>query len=132
MQQAGLVYMGPSAGWARVAQNLQAISAPGTYVLDPSVTRVTVNAAGAVTITLPTAVNPTYAGAATTQAALFAKGPITIVDVGGHAGANPITIQRNNVNESIMGLSQVQITVNFGGYTLMPNSAGATWNAVAP
>jgi hypothetical protein len=129
-QRAQLVNLGPSVGWARTAQNLQQITAPGTYVLDPSTTLVTVNVAGAVTITLPSAVNPSYRGAALTQPGLFAKGPITIVDVGGNAAANPITIQAFG-SEQIIGLASIQLNVKFGGYTLLPNSAGGNWNAVA-
>jgi hypothetical protein len=130
-QRAQLVNLGPSVGWAKTAQNLQQIVAAGTYVLDPSTTLVTVNVAGAVTITLPSAVNPTYAGAATTQASLFAKGPITIVDVGGHANANPITIQPA-ASESVMGLASMQISTAFGGATLLPNSAQRTWSLISP
>lgn len=125
--------MGPTIGLVRVPlQNTFPITAGGTYILDPSTSYVPVNTTGAVTITLPSAVDPSYQGAPSSQPGLQANTPIVIVDVGGNAQAHPITIQRNNVNESVMGLASIQITVNYGGYTLMPNSALATWNSISP
>lgn len=124
-------YMGPSVGWVEVPlQNVLLITAAGTYALDPSTSLVEVNTTGSVTITLPSAVTPSAGAQA--QPRLFAQNPITIVDIGGHAQASPITIQRNNVGESIMGLTSIQITVNFGGYVLQPNSGAATWNSISP
>lgn len=124
-------YMGPSVGWILVPlQNVLLITAAGTYNLDPSVSLVEVNVVGAVTIVLPSAVNPAVGPQA--QPGLFANNPITVVDIGGNGAAHPITIQRNNTNESIMGLASIQITVNYGGFTLLPNSAQATWNNISP
>lgn len=124
-------FMGPSVGWIYVPlQNVLPITAAGTYAIDPSTSLIEVNTTGLVTITLPSCVVPTVGAQA--QPGLFAKNPITIVDIGGHAQAAPITIQRNNVNESIMGLASIQITVNYGGYTLQPISGSATWNSISP
>lgn len=124
-------YLGPSVGWVSVPlQNILPITAAGTYAIDPSTSLITVNTAGSVTIVLPSCVTP--AAGAQAQPGLFAKNPITIVDTGGHAQAAPITIQRNNSNESIMGLTSIQITVNYGGYTLEPISATATWQSISP
>lgn len=124
-------YMGPSVGWVRIPkQNVLQITAVGTYAIDPSTSLVEVNVAGSVTVTLPSAVTP--AAGAQAQPGLFAQNPITIVDSGGHAQATPITIQRNNVNETIMGLASITISINFGGYTLVPISAQATWNTISP
>lgn len=117
--------MGPSVGWVMTPlQNILQISTPGTTLVDSSVSLIEVNVAGPVTIVLPPAANPS----AGVQAlpGLFADNPITIVDVGGFALTNPITIQRNNTNESIMGLASVQINVNFGGITLQPIPLGPT------
>lgn len=125
------VYMGPSVGWINApVQNVFPITSAGTYFLDPSTSFVTVNTSGSVTIVLPSCVDPTAGAQA--QPGLFANNPIVIVDIGGNAQASPITIQRNNVNESVMGLASIQITVNYGGYTLAPNSATATWNSISP
>lgn len=124
-------YLGPSIGWVDApARNILAITAGGTYALDPSTSLVTVNTTGAVTIILPSAVTPSAGAQA--QPRLFVQNPITIVDIGGNAQAHPITIQRNNSGESIMSLASIQITVNFGGYTLEPNSSAATWNSISP
>ena len=124
-------YMGPSVGWIYVPlQNVLLITSAGTFAIDPSTSLIEVNVAGAVTITLPSAVTPAAGGMA--QPGLFAQNPITIVDIGGKAQANPITIQRNNANESIMGLASISLSVNYGGYTLQPNSALKTWNSISP
>lgn len=125
------VYMGPSVGFVNVPfQNFLAITAGGTFQLDPSTSFVTVNTTGVVTIKLPAATDPTVPAGA--QPGLFSNNPVVIVDVGGNATAHPITIQPISVAETIMGLTQIQITVNFGAYTLSPNSAQRTWNSISP
>ena len=120
-------YMGPSVGWINtpLQNKLIAISA-GTYTLDPSTSLVEVNSTGAVTIILPSCANPP-AGAQALPG-LFAKNPITVVDIGGNASAHPITIQPNNPSESIMGLASIQLTANYGGFTLTPIPETLTWN----
>ena len=124
-------YLGPSVGWVSLpGQNIFPITTAGTYILTPDISLVTVNVAGAVTIKLPPASQP--AVSAGVQPGLFGNVPITIVDVGGNAGANNITIQPTSVAETIMGLTQIKITVNYGGYTLKPNSALKTWNSISP
>jgi hypothetical protein len=123
--------MGPSVGWVRKPiQNILPITAGGTYTIDPSTSLITVNTTGAVTIILPSAVTPSAGAQA--QPGLFVQNPITIVDIGGNATAHPITIQRNNSNESVMGLASISLSVNYGGYTLAPNSAQKTWNSISP
>jgi hypothetical protein len=124
--------MGPSVGWIDVPlQNIIMVTTAGTYILDPSVSLVEVNIAGAVTIILPRAAVP-FAGAQALPR-LFAKNPITIVDIGGNAMAHPITIQPNPIGgESIMGLASITLSTNFGGYTLQPIPAQLTWNSISP
>lgn len=124
-------YLGPSVGWIYVPQQgIQLITAAGTYTILPSVSLIEVNVAGAVTLMLPSVIPP----AAGPQAlpGLYANNPITIVDVGNHAQANPITIKPASVAETIMGLTQIQITVNYGGFVLQPISAQSTWNSISP
>ncbi len=125
------VYLGPSVGWVRrpVTSTL-VITAGGTYTLDLSTSFVTVNTTGAVTITLPSAV--VSGSGAQAQPGTFVKNPIVIVDVGGNATAHPITIQPVSGSETIMGLASITLSVNFGGYTLAPNSTQATWNSISP
>lgn len=125
------VYLGPSVGWVYApGGNVFNIVAPGTYNIDPSTSLIEVNVAGAVTIILPSAIVPAIPAVGIPQ--LFVGNPITIVDVGGNAQANPITIEPFSVSETIMGLAQIQITVNFGGFSLLPNSAQKTWNSISP
>lgn len=123
-------YLGPSVGWVYLPglNLLPTITAAGTYVLLPDTTLVQVNAAGAVIITLPSALNPGVP--ATTLPALYARKPVTIVDIGGFAQAHPITINPF-VGQTIMGLASVQITVNYGAFTLLPNPSGS-WNNISP
>lgn len=118
-------YLGPSVGWVLLpVQNIFPINAPGTYILAPDVTFVPVNVVGTVTIILPSSRIP--AVPAGVQPGLFGNLPITIIDVGGNGSAHPITIDPNPA-DTIMGLSSIQITTNYGGFTLSPNSG--VWNA---
>lgn len=128
-----LADMGPTLGRVRVPlQNVLVITVAGTYVLNASTTLVQVNCNGAVVIKLPTAIQPSYQGAPSAQPGNFANSPITIVDVGGFAASHPITIDPASVAETIMDLTSIQIQVAYGGYTLLPNSAEATWNSISP
>lgn len=120
-------YRGPSVGWIWVPiRNVLQVSAAGTYNLDPSVSLVEVNVNGLVTIVLPSAVDPGVGPQA--LPGLFAKNPVTVVDIGGFASiGNPITIQRNNANENIVGLAQILIQVAYGGFVLKPSSTQKGW-----
>jgi hypothetical protein len=124
-------YLGPSVGWIMAPyQNILPITAAGTYTPDPSTNLVEVNVAGAVTIVLPPCQTP--AAGAQAQPRLFASNPITIVDVGGNAAANNITITPNNVGETVMGLTSIKIATNYGGFTLQPVPAQKTWTNISP
>lgn len=119
-------YMGPSVGWVYLpGRNPFEITAAGTYTLQPDTSVVNVNVNGAVIIILPSAQNPS--APAGVLPALYARTAISIVDVGGFATANPITIQPKSVAETIMGLASVQITSNFGAFILSPNVALKGW-----
>jgi hypothetical protein len=121
--------LGPSVGFAVAAGSVFPITAAGTFTIAFGTTLVTVNVAGAVTIVLPPATNPSIP--AIGAPGRFTQNPITIVDIGGNAGAFPITISPA-AGETIMGLASIQLNVAFGGYTLTPNSASHVWNAIAP
>ncbi len=124
-------WMGPSIGWIMVPlSNILLITTAGTVLILPSTSLVEVNVAGAVILKLPSVIPPS-AGAGALPG-LFANNPITIVDIGNKAQANPITIQPASGTETIMGLAQIQITVNYGGFTLQPISAQSTWNSISP
>ena len=125
-------YLGPSVGWLVTpapAASILAITAAGTYTVDRSVTLITVNVAGAVTLNLPAAHTPSVGPQA--QPGLFVQNPITIVDIGGNATANPITINPNGA-ETIMGLATISLSVNYGGYTLKPNDSLNGWSSISP
>jgi hypothetical protein len=125
------VYLGPSVGWIDAPyQNLLPITAAGTYNLDPSTNLVEVNVAGAVTIVLPSCQFP--AAGAQAQPRLFASNPITVIDIGGNAASNNITLQPNNPAETIMGLASVKISTNYGGFTLQPVPSQKTWTSISP
>src|SRR5262249_43399303 len=114
---------------AQAGKHSAAISAGGTYALDLSTNYVQVNTSGAVTIVLPSTLNsPAGPGA---QPGTYVAVPVVIADIGGNAQAHPITIQAA-AGDTVMGLASIQITVNFGAYTLQPNSAQRTWSAIVP
>src|SRR6516164_6134280 len=97
-------WMGPTVGLVMgPLQNLLSITFAGTNTLDLSISLVEVAAPGPVTINLPPAVNPRVS--AGVLPGRYVKNPITIVDVGGTAATNNITIQPNNPAETVMGLS---------------------------
>lgn len=119
-------YLGPSVGWVQLpGRNPFIITAAGTYRMVPDTTLVEVNVVGAVTIYLPTAIDPGVPAGA--LPGLYAKKPITIVDLGGNAFAHPITILPASGAENIIGLSSIQITANWGGLTLNPSNAQKGW-----
>lgn len=131
-------YLGPTVGWVQIpVENVLDILVAGTYALNLSTTLVRVNVAGAVTIILPSAQGPGSLGGTggSTEGAnpgVAAKYPITIVDIGGFALANPITIQPVSVAETIMGLASILLSVNYGGYTLQPIPKTKSWNSISP
>lgn len=124
-------YLGPSVGWLYVpGTNAIPVNNPGTLSIALGINLVKVNCMGLVTLILPSAIH-SPAGAMA-QPSTFADAAITIIDNGGNAGSFPITIQPFSVAETIMGLTQIQITVNYGGYTLAPSSGAKTWNSISP
>lgn len=124
-------YLGPSIGWIQVPASSSTfpITAAGTYSIDLSITYVTVNVAGSVTLILPSTLHP-VAGA-TAVPGPFANSPIVIADLSGNAFIFPITIQPA-AGDTIMGLASIQLNANFGAFTLVPNSGFRTWNSVSP
>lgn len=121
-------YMGPSAGWQMLPgiNPLATITAAGTYILQPNTTIVQVNCnANGVIIILPSVLTP--AVPAVTLPALYDKVDLTVVDIGGFAAAHPITIQPASGAENVLGLASIQITSNFGGFTLHPSATQKGW-----
>lgn len=125
-------WLGPSVGWVTTpapAASILEITAAGVYNVDPSTTLITVAVNGAVTINLPKAHTPSAGAQA--QPGLFVQNPITIVDTGGFAQAQPITIVPA-AGETIMSLAQLQLLVNYGGYTLKPTDELNGWSVISP
>lgn len=121
------VYMGPSVGWVFTSvRTVFPITAAGTYTLQYGNSLVTINVqTGVVTIILPSAIDPTVVAGALPGP--YTKTPITLVDIGGFAFTNNILLQPASVAETIMGLAQIKIQSNYGGYILQPNSSLKTW-----
>ena len=124
------VYMGPSVGWVDAPATVALpVTTAGTTTILLGTTLVLVNVNGAVTIQLPSAKD---AGVpAIGLAGPYLKNPITIVDIGGFAGAHPITILPA-AGETIMGLASISLSVNYGGYTLNPSNAQQGWTSISP
>jgi hypothetical protein len=126
-------YLGPSIGFvnAPAPASVFPITAAGTYTIAFGTTLVTVNVAGAVTVILPPATLPGIP--AIGAPSRFTQSPITIVDIGGFAQLNPITIQpASGAGENIAGLASISLSVNYGGFSLNPNSMLKGWNVIAP
>jgi hypothetical protein len=124
------VYMGPSIGYVRrPVLNTLPITAGGTYTVDLSTSYITVSTTGSVTVVLPSTLNP-VAGVGAVPGP-FVDNPVVVADIAGAAAAHPITIQPA-AGDTIMGLASIQITTNYGAFTLAPNSSARTWNSIAP
>jgi hypothetical protein len=120
------VDMGPTIGLVRQPKRGPlSITAAGTYTLTYATNLVEVNCNGAVTIVLPSAIDPKVS--AGVLPGDYAKTPITIVDIGGFAAAHPITIQPISVAENIVGLASIQVDSAYGGYSLVPSNAQKGW-----
>jgi hypothetical protein len=119
--------LGPSVGLVRLPSSLLPITAPGVYQLQTGITLVEISVAGAVSIRLPSSTNPKSAMA---QGSLFGNQSITLVDVGGFAGANPITVLPFG-SEKIMGLVSFVLGTPYDAATLVPIPPGG-WNLISP
>lgn len=119
-------WLGPSVGWVWTPiNNVLAITTAGTHVPVNGTTLITVNVAGAVTISLwdPT---PPSAPPANSIPGQYLGLPLTIVDIGGNAVTYPITINPA-AGKTIMSLSTIQLGAAFGAITLKPNLTSGNW-----
>ena len=118
-------YMGPSVGWIRVPmRSVLKITAAGTYALNLSTTLVIVDTTTAVTITMPSALDPTIPAGAIPGP--YVKSIITIVDI---SGAPNVTINPISNAETIMDLSSIALKTAYGSYSLRPDNTLAGWTA---
>jgi hypothetical protein len=111
------VWLGPSVGWAYYPQAVTLpLTVAGTATISRGVTLVTVNVNGAVTINLPSSKATAQPLAIPSQ---WVLAPVTVVDIGGFASANPITIAAAG-SELISGLASVSLSVVYGAVILKP------------
>jgi len=113
------IWMGPSVGWVEAPAAITRVTVGGTTVISLGTSIVTVAFNGAVTINLPQFKGSTSAFAIGLPGQ-FVPETITIIDTGGFAAANPITITPG-AGETISGLASIQITSNFGAFVLQPD-----------
>lgn len=112
------VNLGPTIGWVLIQlSNILEVITGGTKNVVYGTTLITVNFNGAVTIQLPSSI-PNSAIPSTLQGL-----PLTIVDIGGFAAANPITILPF-AGQTIMGLASIQIANDYGSFSLVPIETG--------
>lgn len=112
------VSLGPSIGWIDAPEAIIRVTGVGTTTIFLGTSVVTVNVNAAVTIQLPA-----FKGSAAGAIALpgqFADTNVTVVDIGGFATANPITILPAT-GETISGQASYQITSNYGAIVLQPD-----------
>lgn len=119
------IYMGPSVGWIMApARNVLDITAAGAYTIIQGCTLVIINTIGAVTLTMPSAINPTVS--AGVLPGPYVKNIITIVDI---AGTPNVTIDPASGAESIMGLGSIHLGVAYGSFSLRPDNVLKGWTA---
>lgn len=119
-------WLGPSVGWVNVPQdNVYPITVAGTYSPLLATTLITVNVNGSVTINLWDPIKPDVpAGALPGD---YMSLPVTIVDIGGYANTNPITIVAP-AGRNIIGLASIDLTEAYGAFTLLGNLVTGNWN----
>ena len=119
-------FLGPSVGWVWTPEdNVLPVIKTGTTTLLQGITLVQVNVNGAVTIQLPSAKSSVTAPAGALPGTFLAL-PITVVDIGGFAATQNITILPFG-SERIMNLASIAITAAYGGFTLVPNITAGGW-----
>jgi hypothetical protein len=113
------LYLGPSVGWQEaINTGILNVTSAGTVNVTLGTNLVLVNVAGLVTVNLPSA-KQSPAGAQALPGT-FLGIPITVVDIGGNAQNNNITIAAAGA-ETIDGFASITIQINFGAYVLLPN-----------
>jgi hypothetical protein len=120
------VFFGPSVGWVWVpATVILPVVVAGTTIVQIGNSLITVNVNGSVTLQFPK-----FKGSAAGAGGLpgtFTVTPIVIVDIGGFATANPITLLPG-AGETFDGQASISLSSNYGSFTLQPDviNGGAT------
>jgi len=122
-KRAGTTYLGPSIGAVNSQTNVLTITTTGITNVDLNVTQIQVNAAGLVSIQLPSSLDRT------TAPGTFVDAPITITDISGAAGTNIITIFPF-AGELIAGAASALVSSNYGAVVLAPITTGG-WTVLS-
>jgi hypothetical protein len=117
------VFMGHSIGWVEQQNAILRVTSAGVTVIQLGNFLVLVNVNGAVTLTLP----PAKAPAAIGQPGAAPLESLMVVDQGGFAGANPITVNPTSP-DLIDGLASVQLSTAFGVLVLTPDPVNGNWS----
>lgn len=121
-------YMGPSVGWVNVPIDaVLNITTTGVKTIARGTSLILINVNAAVTINLPSS----KASLAGPQAlpGQWVINPVTIVDIGGFAGANLYRINPS-AGETISSLAFVDLASPFGTVILNPNLTTGGWNLI--
>jgi hypothetical protein len=97
----------------------------GTINVVTGTSQVQVNVNGAVTVQLPAA-RGNAAGAGAVPGTWIQQ-PVRVVDIGGFAAAQPITVLPAGA-DLIAGLASVQISSAYGSLALIPNVSAGGWS----
>jgi len=108
-------YLGPSLGWHDAPDAILRITTGGTTNVLLGNLVISVNFNGAVALQLPQFKNTNPA-----QPGLMRDMPIVIADIGGYAGANPITLLAWP-GETISSLPSTTIATPYGALILIPD-----------
>lgn len=127
-RQTERIYMGPSIGWVQAPnQTVLPVTTGGTTTLLRGMNLVLVNFNGAVTIQLPSSkATPAGPQAIPNQSVIV---PVVVLDQGGFAYANPITILPFGT-ELIDSLASITLGSSFGAYVLRPEIDNGGWTLI--
>lgn len=127
-RQTQKVYMGPSVGWVNAPQQtVLPVLVGGTTNVLRGMNVVLVNFAGAVTIQLPSSLRSAAGPQAIPGDSVIV--PVVVIDQGGNAYVNPITILPFG-SELIDGLASIELGSSFGAYVLRPNIDTGGWTLI--
>ena len=122
------VYLGPSIGWVTAPSTvILRVTTAGTTTVQLGNSLITVSVNGSVTLQLPLA-RSNAAGQAAVPGQAVAI-PVVVVDIGGFATANPITILPAGA-ETIDGPASASLSSSYGSFTLQPDVINGGWTLI--
>lgn len=124
-RQTKRVYLGPSVGWVWAPdQSEWEITTAGTTTIYVGTNLVKANCAGLVTVQLFDCIDPGPPAGA--RPGDYVVSPLTVIDLGGHATAFPITILPAATRD-IAGQASLVISADYGSFTLFPKKDTGSW-----